>query len=208
MGTAGQDRRAHWDHVHASRPEAETSWFEEMPALSLAMIRATGVARDAAIIDIGGGASRLVDALLRDGYTALTVLDLSGQALATVRTRLGDRAARVSWVAADVTAWEPSRAYAVWHDRAAFQFLIEAADREAYVARALRALPAGGHLIIGTFAPDGPERCSGLPVQRYDAASLSATLGPAFAPVETRLHAHLTPAGRTQRFQFTRFRRA
>ncbi|HET9018444.1 MAG TPA: class I SAM-dependent methyltransferase [Acetobacteraceae bacterium] len=208
MATAGdEDRRAHWDHVHTTRAETDVSWFEETPAVSLDLIRATGIARDAAIIDIGGGASRLVDALLQEGYSALTVLDVAEPALATARARLGSRASAVRWIVADVTAWAPDRTYAVWHDRAAFHFLTRTAEREAYVARVLRALPAGGHLIIGTFAPDGPERCSGLPVLRYDAASLAATLGRGFALVDTRPHEHHTPAGTVQRFQFSRFRR-
>jgi SAM-dependent methyltransferase len=202
------DRQAHWENVYRTRTENEVSWFEENPATSLALIHATGVPKDAAIIDIGGGASRLVDALLHESYSAVTVLDISERALTTAKARLGNRASSVQWIAADVTTWEPAASFDVWHDRAAFHFLTEPEDRSAYIARVLRTLRLGGHLIIGTFALDGPERCSGLPVQRYDAALLRESLGLAFEPVETRLHKHLTPMRRLQRLQFSRFRRA
>ena len=201
------ERQAHWDHVYASKAEEEVSWFETSPAMSLELIHATAVPRDAPVIDIGGGASRLVDTLLDEGYSAVTVLDLSEQALAKARARLGGRAASVRWIAADVTRWLPVAGFQVWHDRAAFHFLTAPEDRAAYVERVLAALRPDGHLIIGTFALDGPERCSGLPVERYDAVSLGQVLGAAFAWVETRLHEHVTPMGRVQRFQFSRFLR-
>ncbi len=139
-----QARRAHWDTVYTTKAEDEVSWFQDEPAPSLRMIRAAGLATDAAIIDVGGGASRLVDALIADGHSALTVLDLSAQALARTRARLGDRAAGVEWITADVTSWQPDATYALWHDRAAFHFLTEPADRAAYAARVhLRAGRAG-----------------------------------------------------------------
>jgi trans-aconitate methyltransferase len=159
------------------------------------------------IIDIGGGASRLVDCLVFRGYEDVTVLDLSEAALAAARSRLGEIAGRVTWVAADVTIWEPSRTYDIWHDRAAFHFLTEREDQAAYVARLRRAVRPGGHAIIGTFAPDGPERCSGLLVSRYDATSLAATLGRGFELIDARRHEHVTPWGATQKFQFSTFRR-
>ncbi len=127
--------------------------------------------------------------------------------LATSKTRLGARSAKVTWIAADVTAWEPAQAYDVWHDRAAFHFLTDPRDRTAYAERVLRAVRRGGHVIIGTFAPDGPERCSGLPVERHDAASLGKILGPSFELIESRKHSHHTPMGAIQRFQFSRFQR-
>jgi trans-aconitate methyltransferase len=137
----------------------------------------------------------------------VTVLDLSEAALAAARSRMADSAGRVTWIAADVTSWEPSRTYDVWHDRAAFHFLTECEDRAAYVVRLRRALRPGGHAIIGTFAPDGPERCSGLLVSRYDAAGLAGTLGRGFGLIDARLHEHVTPWGATQKFQFSTFRR-
>src|SRR5690242_2136745 len=174
------DRQTHWQNVYTSKGEKEVSWFQDRPAISLEFIAAAKIQPDAAIIDIGGGASRLVDALLDEGYSNLTVLDLSEAALASSRERIGPRAAAVKWVAADVTTWQPPEPYDVWHDRAAFHFLTDESDRQAYVSRLTTALRSGGQAIIGTFALDGPERCSGLLVTRYDAASLAAALGPRF----------------------------
>jgi ubiquinone/menaquinone biosynthesis C-methylase UbiE len=148
-----------------------------------------------------------VDALVEKGFRAVTVLDISDAALTVARTRLGSRSDEVRWIAADVTSWEPQDEYDIWHDRAAFHFLADEADRAAYVARLTRVLRPAGHAIIATFAEDGPERCSGLPVQRYDAASLAGVLGPAFELVETRHHTHATPWGSEQRFRFNLFRR-
>jgi trans-aconitate methyltransferase len=201
------ERQAHWENVYQTKGERDVSWFQENPTLSLDLIRATGVKARGSIIDIGGGASRLVDALLDAGFDAITVLDLSEKALVTSKARLGVRGAKVKWVAADVTTWEPSQIYDVWHDRAAFHFLTDPQDRAAYVRRVLRSVRPGGHVIIGTFAPDGPEQCSGLPVVRHDAASLSEILGRSFKLIERRNQAHQTPMGTIQQFQFTRFRR-
>jgi SAM-dependent methyltransferase len=200
-------RRNHWENVYATKGEHEVSWFQEAPEPSLQLIGLAGATRSSGIIDIGGGASRLVDCLVSQGYQDVTVLDLSEAALASARSRIGEEASRVTWIAADVTAWEPSRTYDVWHDRAAFHFLTDAKDQMAYVARLRRALRPGGHAIIGTFAPDGPERCSGLTVSRYDANSLAATLGPGFELIDARRHEHATPWGATQKFQFSTFRR-
>jgi len=200
-------RKAHWDDVYRTKGEQNVSWFEPSPAVSLDLVGATEVDFDASIIDVGGGASRLVDALIDAGYRAVTVLDLSQAALALSKARLGARAGTVRWIAADATNWEPDQSYDLWHDRAAFHFLTDAADRAAYADRLRRALKPGGHVIIGTFAPDGPERCSGLPVMRHDDAALGAILGSSFELMETRRHEHLTPMGGTQTFQFSRFRR-
>jgi trans-aconitate methyltransferase len=204
----GVERRAHWENVYTTKGEKEVSWYEESPTISLDLIRSTGVRTSASIIDIGGGASRLVDALLDEGFGAVTVLDLSKMALATAKARLGAHgAAKVRWIVADVTTWEPSETYDVWHDRAAFHFLTEARDRVAYAERVSRLVRPGGHVIICTFAPDGPERCSALQVVRHDAASLNEMLGSEFALMESRPHVHQTPWGTAQRFQFSRFGR-
>lgn len=200
-------RQDHWEKVYTAKGENEVSWFQETPAPSLELIELVGAIRSSGIIDIGGGASRLVDCLVAQGYADVTVLDLSAAALASARSRIGDKASQVSWIAADVTLWEPSRSYDIWHDRAAFHFLTDPNDRTAYLARLRRALRPGGHAIIGTFALDGPERCSGLLVSRYDADSLAATLGRGFELIDTRRHEHVTPWGATQKFQFSTFRR-
>jgi len=201
------DRRAHWDDVYASKNEAEVSWFELTPRTSLDLIRQSGAQKETVIIDIGGGASRLADDLLGDGYQAVTVLDLSEKAFAIARARLGSRASQVHWIGADVTLWQPSQRYDLWHDRAAFHFLTAPEDRQAYVDRLTRAVLPGGQVIIGTFAPDGPDKCSGLPVIRYDADSLQTTLGSRFELEQTLPYDHPTPSGGLQRFQFSRFRK-
>lgn len=202
------DRSAHWENVYATKGEAEVSWFQDSPAISLEMIRAVSPDHDAAIIDIGGGASRLVDALLQGGYRDVAVLDLSANALDIVKRRIGQAASTIDWIVADATTWQPAKTYDVWHDRAAFHFLTDPPDRAAYVERLRSAVAPGGHVIIATFAPDGPEKCSGLPVQRYDSTSLAAELGPEFELVETRSETHHTPWHSTQAFQFSRFRRS
>lgn len=201
------DRTQHWQQVYTTKHENEVSWFQERPDVSLAMIRAAGVHPDSAIVDIGGGASRLVDVLLQDGYRALTVLDLSAAALEAAKQRVGSAGANVVWIEADVTTWWPQRQYDIWHDRAAFHFLTEPTDRAAYIERLRHALRPTAQAIIGTFALDGPEKCSGLPVQRYDARSLADTLGSDFRLLETRSDIHRTPWQSTQSFQFSRFAR-
>lgn len=160
------------------------------------------------MIDIGGGTSRLAAALLARGLRDVTVLDLSQAALDAARARLGTGGDGVTWIAADVTRWTPTRRYDLWHDRAAFHFLVDPADRAAYLVRLDRALVPGGHALIATFALDGPERCSGLPVVRYSPETLAQVLGPRFTPVARRLHDHLTPRGALQKFQFSLFRKA
>jgi SAM-dependent methyltransferase len=200
-------RQAHWQNVYSTRGEREVSWFEERPALSLDLIRVAGATPRSSVIDVGGGASRLVDALLADSFEAVTVLDISEAALAAVKRRLGNAAGKVTWIVSDITAWEPGQRYDLWHDRAVLHFLTDASDRAAYVARLTRALRPGGHAIIGSFALDGPERCSGLPVVRYDATKLAALLGADFELVEDRRQDHPTPMGSVQRFQFSLFRR-
>ena len=201
------ERKAHWEAVYEQKGETQVSWFQESPQLSLDLIARLAPAPDAAIIDVGGGASRLVDELVKSGYGDVTVLDLSQAALQAAQTRLGAQAAKVDWVAADATDWRPARTFDLWHDRAAFHFLTDPADRARYLERLTAGLKPGGHAIIATFALDGPEKCSGLPIVRYDAAGLSAELGAAFALVETRAQDHMTPWGSLQKFQFSIFRR-
>lgn len=199
--------KSHWDTVYTTKSETEVSWFQENPAPSLELIDLAGPTPESAIVDIGGGASRLVDSLLARGFRHVTVLDISGASLEAAKARLGTRAGEVQWVVADVTRWSPAQAFDIWHDRAAFHFLIDAADRSAYVACVKQAVRPGGHVIIGTFALDGPEKCSGLPVNRYDAAGLARELGEGFELLDSRRHDHSTPWDSTQRFQFSIFRR-
>ena len=197
--------QAHWDSVYAAKKVEEVSWFQVRPVLSLEFIARTGKEKGSSIIDVGGGASRLVDALLDEGFQRVTVLDISVEALARARERLGDRARLVTWIAGDITRWEPPSRYDVWHDRAVFHFLVSPEERRAYKEALAAALPLGAQAIIGTFALNGPERCSGLPVARYEPDTLAAELGPAFRLVESTHDDHLTPGGKVQRFQFSRF---
>ncbi|MDP2801466.1 MAG: class I SAM-dependent methyltransferase [Phreatobacter sp.] len=201
------DRSGHWEAVYSTKRESDVSWFQQDPATSLALMASAGATAASSVIDIGGGASRLVDALLARGYDDVTVLDLSAAALATVRRRLGPDGDSFQGIVADITTWRPRRRYDVWHDRAAFHFLTDAAERAAYVAALRAALPPDGHAVIATFALDGPERCSGLPVTRYDGESLAAVLGDDFERLETVAHSHVTPWGAPQSFQFSLFRR-
>jgi ubiquinone/menaquinone biosynthesis C-methylase UbiE len=199
-------RKAHWENIYTTKGEKEVSWFQENPAPSLELIALAGVAANASIIDVGGGASRLIDSLVERKMGQMTVLDLSSAALEAARERLGEAGAGVEWIVADVTTWEPAKTYDLWHDRAAFHFLTDQADQSAYVDRLKRALKRGGYVIIGTFALDGPERCSGLPIMRHDAASLSAMLGTDFSLIDARRHRHATPWNAVQQFQFSTFR--
>ena len=200
-----ESRRAHWEGIYTNKSENELSWFQKNPVPSLELIGRVGATADSAIIDIGGGASRLVDNLVERRFEDVTVLDLSEAALETTKARLGDDAGQVDWIVADVTVWEASKAYDTWHDRAAFHFLTEDHDRAAYITSLERALKVGGYAVIATFALDGPERCSGLPVVRYDPVSLGQTLGRSFQLVDARRHAHATPWGTEQSFLFSIF---
>lgn len=199
--------KAHWDRIYQNKGEDEVSWHQERPLMSLRLMERAGLAPDAPIIDVGGGASHLVDTLLTQGYSDVTVLDLAASALDQARSRLGERAEAVTWIEADATAWQPERTYRLWHDRAVFHFLTEPADRAAYLANLEAALPVGGFAVIATFGPEGPERCSGLPVARYSPESLQATLGTRFEQVAVEAEEHRTPGGQTQQFVGCLFRR-
>jgi ubiquinone/menaquinone biosynthesis C-methylase UbiE len=202
--------RAHWDAVYGARTEQDLTWFEDRPDLSLSLIADFG-GPGRAVIDIGAGTSRLVDHLLAEGYGDVTVLDLSKSALDLAKTRLGEVAKNVHWIAADITRWSARRLYGVWHDRAVFHFLTRQQDRAAYVAAMQGALEPGGHAIIFSFAENGPQRCSGLPVVRYSPEGLASELehhAPgAFKVIEARRFSHTTPKGNQQRFQVSVFRK-
>lgn len=200
-------RQEHWQRSYQSKAERDVSWHQDSPEPSLTLVTAAAASLDTRIIDIGGGSSHLVDHLLQRGYRKVSVLDVSSAALDRAKARLGEQAGAVEWIATDVTTWTPADRYEVWHDRATFHFMVTEADRSAYLARLRRALAPGGHAIIATFALDGPEKCSGLPVMRYDAESLAETLGREFALVRSERHLHQTPWGAVQAFQFSVFRR-
>jgi SAM-dependent methyltransferase len=201
------DRKQHWDNVYGGKPAQLNSWYQAVPGISLSMIANSGLGHDASLIDIGGGASLLVDHLLDLGYRDLTVLDVSRAAMAQARERLARRASLVHWIEADVTRHAPDRLFDLWHDRAAFHFLTAKADRSRYVMALRNSLAPEGQAIISTFAPSGPAQCSGLDIVRYDGTQLSEQLGPEFSLEEQEEESHLTPAKREQAFNYFRFRR-
>lgn len=202
-------RQTHWEQAYTARGEQSLSWFEEHPTRSLALLDEAGVGPGDPVIDVGGGASRLVDALLERGHRSVTVLDVAAAPLELAKARLGPRASGVGWLVRDVTRWTPPpHAFALWHDRAVFHFLVGATDRAAYLRALDAALRPGGHAILATFAPSGPERCSGLPVQRYSAVELADALGPGFQLLRTEPATHRTPGGSDQDFTWCLFRKA
>jgi SAM-dependent methyltransferase len=201
------DHRQHWEAVYRSRAADQVGWFQPHAVSSLRLI-ADCAGPDAHIIDVGGGASVLVDDLLDAGYRNLTVLDLAESALAFSRARLGARAASVQWIAADITRAElPAARYDVWHDRAVFHFLTNPADRARYVEQALKSVKPGGHVIIAAFGPGGPLQCSGLDVVRYAPDALHAEFGAPFRLIGHETEIHRTPAGGEQEFVYCYCRR-
>ncbi len=197
------DPKSHWDRVYQTKRSDEVSWFRRHLDISLDLIRRAAPARDAAIIDVGGGESTLVDDLIADGYRSVDVLDISPVALEVARQRLGADAHKVRWICGDVTTYPLSpHCYDVWHDRAVFHFLIAPAVRAAYVRQVAHAVRIGGHVIVATFGPEGPLHCSGLDVIRYDPDALHTEFGPAFRLVEHLTEQHQTQAGAIQQFVY------
>lgn len=195
--------QAHWESVYGAKAPDEVSWFRPHLETSLAFIERAAPDRNPRIIDVGGGESTLVDDLLSRGYRNLTVLDISQIAIDVTKARLGELAKRVEWLALDVTRTNlPKDAYHVWHDRAVFHFLTSAADREAYVRSVSSSVKRGGHVIVGTFGPEGPSKCSGLEVQRYNAGSLHAEFGSRFRLIDSVKELHQTPFGTQQQFLY------
>lgn len=194
----------HWDAAY-QRGESNLSWYQPTPAVSLRMIADAQLGPAAAVIDVGGGASRLVDALLDRGHLDVSVLDVSPAGLDLARHRLGPRAEDVRWVIDDVLVWQPGRRYDLWHDRAVFHFQTSAADRRSYVATMNRATRLGSIAIIGAFAAQGPQRCSGLPVARYGAQDIAAELGARWRLLDSTSEEHTTPHGVSQPFTWTVF---
>ncbi|MET4132502.1 hypothetical protein ABIE62_001637 [Porphyrobacter sp. MBR-155] len=197
----------HWERVYTEKMPGDVSWFQPEPSDTLAVLTRFAVPTTRAFIDIGGGASNLVDALLARGWSDLTVVDIAGSALKASQDRLGDESACVLWEIADITAWHPARRYGVWHDRAVFHFLTEPEQQAAYRQALLAGTTTDTLVIIATFAPDGPEKCSGLPVCRHDAASLAVALGSEFSLVDDWRSEHRTPWGAIQKFNWCVFRR-
>lgn len=193
-----------WDAAYAKGAEA-VSWFEPAPRMSLEIISVLGVPRDAPIVDVGGGASPLAAELVRLGYSDVTVLDLSAVALDASRRRVGSGVTRLC---ADVLSWQPARPFGLWHDRALLHFFTSEVEQQAYLETLRMAVRPGGFVIVATFAPDGPERCSGLPVRRYSASDLCSLLGASFTPRLERKEIHVTPRGARQPFTWVAFERS
>jgi SAM-dependent methyltransferase len=199
----------HWEGIYSSKPADSVSWFQNHAETSLRLILHSGIPRSAAVIDAGGGASTLVDDLLSAGYTDLTVLDLSSSALEASRKRLGKTARQVKWLQGDLLRTSlPRQVFDLWHDRAVFHFLGTPEERKAYAENVLRSVKPGGYLVIATFADDGPERCSGLPVMRYGHEALAAVFGSGFSLLLHEREAHTTPEGVVQQFLYCLFRKA
>lgn len=201
------ERADHWNRVYTTKTSQDVSWFEPLPALSLEMLEAAGMTTDSCVLDVGGGDSHLVDALAARGLECLAVLDVSGAALDRAKSRLGPAARTPIWIEADVTRDWSLKPMDIWHDRAVFHFLTTADERARYKQHLLDTLKPGGSAIIATFALDGPEKCSGLPVQRYSPERLAEELGPTFDLRDARPHVHTTPWGSTQSFQYSRLLR-
>ena len=198
----------HWEEVYATRAADEVSWYQRDPATSVRLVEALAADRSAGIVDVGSGASFLVDRLLADGYRDVTLVDVSARALDGLRTRLGEPAGSVTFVCSDVLDWSPERTYEVWHDRAAFHFLTDDADRARYVEIAGRSVRPGGALIVATFAADGPTHCSGLPVRRHSAPDLADAFGAWFTVESSEREEHITPVGVVQPFTWMVLRRS
>lgn len=199
------DRHNHWEQVYQTKRNDEVGWYQANPALSLQLIQSVAPDKNAAIIDVGGGASLLVDALLEKGYSQLAVLDISESAVKSVQKRLGERAEQVEWFVTDVTEFHAPHRFSLWHDRAVFHFLIDKADQQKYVTLLCDSLTEGAHVVLATFAEDGPEKCSGLPVERYSVEKITATLGERFELRQHRQETHLTPSSFEQRFNYFLF---
>lgn len=198
-----KDSKAHWEKVYRTKAADAVSWYRPHLEKSLALIRRAADDLSAAIVDVGGGESTLVDDLLAAGYRDVTVLDISARAIEVAKNRLGGNAERVTWLAADITEVElPEHRYDVWHDRAVFHFLTEPRQRAAYVRQVARSVKPGGHVIVATFGPEGPQKCSGLDVVRYDADALHDEFGTRFRLEESLTELHETPFGTTQQFVY------
>ncbi|MFN8215121.1 MAG: class I SAM-dependent methyltransferase [Solirubrobacterales bacterium] len=192
----------HWQRVYSAREVEEMSWTETWPEASISLIERAEIPKDSAIVDIGGGASRLAHELLKAGYRDISVADISPAALERAKAELGPDAERVAWIGADVRTHDFARRFDLWHDRAVLHFMVDRRDRDAYLATLERSLEPDGRVILATFGPDGPVECSGLPVERYDAEALARLLGRRYELTDSRIVEHLTPSGKAQQFTY------
>jgi len=196
-------KKQHWEHLYEMKSSGQVSWTQAVPKTSLDFIRKFGLLKNAPIIDIGGGDSRLVDCLVDEGFNDITVLDIAEHALEKAKSRLGQRSNQVKWIVSDITEFKPTRHYDLWHDRATFHFLTTPEQIDAYIAM------AGGtvdhYMVVGTFSENGPDRCSGLPVKQYSKDDLDQTLSKAFKKIECVTENHLTPFKTVQNFTFCSF---
>lgn len=194
--------KEHWENVYKDKSSHDVSWYQKEPLLSLELIKNSKLTLDEAIVDVGGGASVLIDHLQEKGYINLAVLDISNNALLSAKNRLGDKADKVNWYEADITQFNSPQTFSLWHDRAVFHFLTNKQDREKYVEVLKKSLKPGGHLIIAAFSIGGPEKCSGLDIVQYDENKMSAALGDDFKLLESRSETHVTPTDKEQRFTY------
>ncbi|HBJ35622.1 MAG TPA: SAM-dependent methyltransferase [Planctomycetaceae bacterium] len=201
------DKVQHWEEVYQTKSPLEVSWYEPDPQQSVDLILTAAGSSRGRIIDVGGGQSFLVDRLIDAGFAHVAVLDISNAAIEATKARLGERASNVRWIVADITQADSLGAFDIWHDRAVFHFITDAEDRQRYLDLLKRTLPIGGHFVVGTFAVGGPEKCSGLQIQQYDAAAMQETLGPSFEPVKCCQYEHMTPSGKSQLFFFGIYQR-
>ena len=201
------EKRQHWDKVYSEKQPTEVSWYEPMPQVSLELIRSCGVSKDAAIIDVGGGDSFLAEFLISLGYNDVTVVDISSKAIERAKLRMCEKADEVKWIVADAADFQPERIYDLWHDRAAFHFLTEDSQKNGYLDAARKAIKPGGFVILGTFSNKGPEKCSGLPVQRYSVSEMCRLFEADFEMLSGKNLDHLSPSGKTQNFTFCSFQK-
>ncbi|HCW07962.1 MAG TPA: SAM-dependent methyltransferase [Cytophagales bacterium] len=207
MNTINNQRKEHWDKIYSTKNPNEVSWTQESPTTSLDFIHSFHLNKEASIIDIGAGESKLVDRLLDEGFTDITVLDISETAIQKTKQRLGDKANKINWVVSDVTEFQTNKKFDVWHDRATFHFLTTTEQVNKYLTRAIESVKDKGFLTIGTFSENGPTKCSGLDIKQYSESTLQQQLRRGFEKIKCVLEDHLTPFNTLQNFLFCSFRR-
>lgn len=202
-----ENKKDHWNKVYETKKPTEVSWYEPMPEVSLTYITDCKLEKDAAIIDIGGGDSFLAEFLLAQGFTDITVVDISEKAIERAKERLGEKADEVNWIVADVSKFQPERQYDLWHDRAVFHFLTEESQIENYLLNAKEAVKPGGFVVMGTFSENGPTKCSGLEIKQYSISQMQELFSEGFSTLSCKNIDHQTPSGGIQNFTFCSFRK-